>query len=474
MGELVKYNNDMNNVSFAGFKEKELDLFFSLCFRAKDQGTNTIKIDFSELRSLSSYQSRSLKRFVADLDSTYNKILGLNMKKYIDEWTYIRFNLFTDYKLNSKEQFIAIRVHEEFTHILNNLFKNYTKFDLMDFVSLKSSYSKSMFRLLKQWEGIDSKIKKKTFSINELVYLLSIPSSYNVSKINEKVLKPIKKELPTFFSNFNVKAEKKDNITVGYTFTWSAGRVDNEVINYVEDNTKEVKISSKTSRKIKEICSHNRFIKEVLDDEENLVKLAEKFENNQEALIKGLEYAKKEINKKINLDYLKKTVTTGAGIKRVKKVLKIVQDDVIDVTAEDIIKNDNIRQTSFNEIVPQPKAEEKERVLKEIYEDDFENLYKEYLKNNNADDRPYVRKCFAMPYKIIKREPKKEEKNLSPLEKIFTKDSKVDIVIKKGKKVIFDTSKIPEEMLLGKNGKKLVGGALQMRIKKILKEMNEE
>ena len=79
-----------------------------------------------------------------------------------------------------------------------------------------------------------------------------------------------------------------------------------------------------------------------------------------------------------------------------------------------------------------------------------------------------------MPYKIIKREPKKEEKNLSPLEKIFTKDSKVDIVIKKGKKVIFDTSKIPEEMLLGKNGKKLVGGALQMRIKKILKEMNEE
>ena len=28
MDNLVKYNNDMNNVSFGKFKEKELDLFF--------------------------------------------------------------------------------------------------------------------------------------------------------------------------------------------------------------------------------------------------------------------------------------------------------------------------------------------------------------------------------------------------------------------------------------------------------------
>ena len=52
MHDIVKYHNDMNNVSFVGFKEKELDLFFSLCFKAKEQGTNMIKIDFSELKTL--------------------------------------------------------------------------------------------------------------------------------------------------------------------------------------------------------------------------------------------------------------------------------------------------------------------------------------------------------------------------------------------------------------------------------------
>ena len=179
MDNLVKYNNDMNNVSFGKFKEKELDLFFSLCFKAKEQGTKKIKIDFSELRSLSSYQNRSLKRFVDDLDNTYNKILGLNMKKYIDEWTFIRFNLFTDYQINAKEQFITIQVHEEFSHILNNLLKNYTKFDLIDLVNLKSSYSKNMFRLLKQWESK----KEKEFSLDELKDLLAIPKSLSLIHI---------------------------------------------------------------------------------------------------------------------------------------------------------------------------------------------------------------------------------------------------------------------------------------------------
>ena len=45
---------------------------------------------------------------------------------------------------------------------------------------------------------------------------------------------------------------------------------------------------------------------------------------------------------------------------------------------------------------------------------------------------------------------------------------------KKEEKKVYTIEDIPEEKLIGKNGKKLVGGALQMRIKKILKEMNEE
>lgn len=461
MNEVVKYNNDMNSVSFGGFKEKELDLFFSLCFKAKEQGTNIIKIDFSELKKLSDYTNRNLNRFVKDLDNTYTKMLSLNMKVYVDEWTFTRFNLFNEYTVNVEERTITIQVNEKFKHFLNNLLDKYTKFDLIDFVSLKSTYSKNLFKVLKQWENK----KEKEFSLDEFKNLLGITGKYEkMSALDTYVLGQLRKELPEFFPNLKIEKKKTGRAVTSLKFTWGQKHQD---INYIDDV--EIQISTELQKAF-EKASHNRFIQPFLT-QDNKAELVEFFED-EKILIKGLLYAYKKIDKEFKrLSYLIKTIKTGA--EQQTKTIKVVKKDKTDITIEDI-QNDNIRQTSFDEIVPQPKAEEKERVLKEIYEDDFENLYKEYLKNNNADDTPYVRKCFAMPYKIIKREPKKEEKNLSPLEKIFTKDSKVDIVIKKGKKVIFDTSKIPEEMLLGKNGKKLVGVALQMRIKKIINDINKK
>lgn len=216
MNDIIKYNNDLNGVSFGKFKEKELDLFFSICFKAKEQGTNIIKIDFSELRSLSSYQNRSIKRFVEDLDNTYTKMLSLNITVKHSELSFTKFNLFNEYTVNAEERNITIQVNEKFSYILNNLLKNYTKFDLIDFVSLRSSYSKNMFKILKQWENKNI----KEFSLDELRDLLDIPVKYDASKINEKILKPIKKELSIFFLNLDILPIKKGRTIIGYTFVW--------------------------------------------------------------------------------------------------------------------------------------------------------------------------------------------------------------------------------------------------------------
>lgn len=82
--EIIKYHNGMNKVSFAGFKEKELDLFFSICQKMKDKGTNEIVFSFSDIRKLSQYSNRSIERFYSDLDRVYKKMLELNLK-YEDE-----------------------------------------------------------------------------------------------------------------------------------------------------------------------------------------------------------------------------------------------------------------------------------------------------------------------------------------------------------------------------------------------------
>ena len=90
--------------------------------------------------------------------------------------------------------------------------------------------------------------------------------------------------------------------------------------------------------------------------------------------------------------YLTRVIETGA--KEQKVVIKTVKKDKFDIEVDDI-QNDNIRQTSFDEL---PK--EKKKI--EITEEEFEALYKKYLEENNASDSPFVRKGFAMPYSIKK------------------------------------------------------------------------
>lgn len=427
MNEVVKYNNDMNSVSFGGFKEKELDLFFSICFKAKELGTDKIKIDFSELKKLSDYTNRNLDRFIKDLDNTYTKMLSLNITIKLSELSFTKFNLFNEYTVNAEERTITIQVNEKFKHLLNNLLNNYTKFDLIDFVSLKSIYSKNIFKILKQWENK----KEKEFSMVEFREYLGVPKSYKLCDIDKNVLAPLRKDLPEFFPNLKIEKKKTGRAVTSLKFTWGQKHQD---INYTDDV--EIEISEELQKAF-EKASHNRFIQPFLT-EDNKAELIEFFED-EKILIKGLIYAYKKIDKEFKrLSYLIKTITTGA--EQQTKTIKVVKKE-----KENSLNEDDYIQTSFNDIISQPKLEEKERVLKEIYEDDFENLYKEYLKNNNADDTPYVRKCFAMPYKIIKREVKK----------------------------VYTIEDIPEEKLIGKNGKKLVGGALKMRAKKILDEMNK-
>ena len=461
--DIVKFHNDMNKISLNGFTEKELNLFFSLIFLAKEKGTRELTIPFSDLKILSNDYDRNKERFLLNLNNINKKLIALNHQKKIDGVMYT-FSLFNVFGVNEEKNILTVEVNKIFSYILNDLIANYTQFELKTLISLKSSYSKNMFRLLKQWEGQKTETKTKTYSVDELRELLGVPIKYNNSKLNEKVLNPIDEELRKILPNFRFIKNKSGHKIVSYTFIWGKN---NNTIDYVEDI--EIQISEELERAF-EKASHNRFIQPILT-EDNKAELIEFFED-EKILIKGLMFAYKKIDKEFKrLSYLIKTIKTGA--EQQTKTIKVVKKDKTDITIEDI-QNDNIRQTSFDEIIPQPKAEEKPIEKIDIFEDEFNELYNQYLKNNDIGDNIYTKTAFSIRYNIIKREPKKEEKKVSSLEKIIPEGYEANIVIKKGRKIIFDSSKIPEEMLLGKNGKKLTGGALKMRKQKIVNEMTKK
>ncbi len=202
-GETVVYQNEMNLVPLRKFTSTEIDIFFSLCNKLKEQDIKELAIPFEELRHLSNYYHRSLKRFVKDLEHVYDKMLtltytersGLSFKKFV---------LFTGYEVDANEQELIVSINPKLKHVLNEITADFTKFELKEMTHLKSTYSKNMFRLLKQYKHTGYfKIQIEDFRER-----LDIPNSYRMTHINQKVLAPIIKELGFIFNNLHINKIK--------------------------------------------------------------------------------------------------------------------------------------------------------------------------------------------------------------------------------------------------------------------------
>ena len=202
-GETVVYQNEMNLVPLRKFTSTEIDIFFSLCNKLKEQDIKEVSISFEELRHLSNYYHRSQKRFVKDLEHVYDKLLSLTYTER-SGLSFKKFVLFTGYEVNVDTQELIVSINPKLKHVLNEITKDFTKFELKEMTHLKSTYSKNMFRLLKQYKHTGYfKIQ-----INDFRERLDIPSSYRMTHINQKVLTPIINELNFIFKNLHINKIK--------------------------------------------------------------------------------------------------------------------------------------------------------------------------------------------------------------------------------------------------------------------------
>lgn len=219
-GETVIYRNEMNLVPLRKFTPIEIDLFFAMCNKLKEQDANKLKLSFEELKSLSNYshEQRNIQRFINDLENVYTKILQLTYR-YEDEKKIKRFVLFHHYEIDKEERYLEIATNPKFKYILNNMTQDFTKFELREITKLKSSYSKNAFRLLKQFKHTGYVV----FTIDDFKSRFDIPKSYRMTDINKNVLTPIITELENVFSNLEVnkvKAKKGRKIEkIEFTFT---------------------------------------------------------------------------------------------------------------------------------------------------------------------------------------------------------------------------------------------------------------
>jgi plasmid replication initiation protein len=214
----VKYQNELNLVPLKNFNAKQMDLFFALCARMKDKGVENIRFSFEELKELSDYKMTATKAFVADLEKLYKDMLNLSYRtENDDEIEY--FVLFNGFKIDKKQKFVEVRVNQDLDYIINGLTTEFSRFELSAFTSIRSTYAKTLFRLLMQYRSTGYYV----VSIEDFRELLDIPEYYQMGNIDQKVLKPAMKELHNYFENLEVtkiKAKKGNKIAkLEFTFT---------------------------------------------------------------------------------------------------------------------------------------------------------------------------------------------------------------------------------------------------------------
>lgn len=189
-GVQVKYRNILNTSSFLSEMDAvELDIFFAICSQIRDKNIVDVRLTFEELKKLSNYSSTSNARFLKDIDSVYKNIMNLKTTIILDgrETT---FNLFSKFNkpldINKKEEnYIEISINSEFSFIFNDFSREFTSFELKQFTQLNSTYTKQLYRLLKQF----SSTQYYKVNIDKFRTLLNIPESYRMGDIDRQILK---------------------------------------------------------------------------------------------------------------------------------------------------------------------------------------------------------------------------------------------------------------------------------------------
>ena len=212
---MLKYHNDMNLIAFKDFSQRELNIFFSLCLLMKEKGTGEITLSYDEIKNVIPDRFESKAKFEEILESVYDKLLQLRLESR-DKNKIEKFILFTSYKIHVNEKTVTINTNSDYSYILNNLSKNFTLFELQEFNELSSTYSKHMFRLLKQYRSTGF----FRINVNEFKRLLDIPKSYTMKKIGVKVLGPIEKELVSYFNDFKINKIKSGRSITELEFTF--------------------------------------------------------------------------------------------------------------------------------------------------------------------------------------------------------------------------------------------------------------
>ena len=224
MNEVVKYDNIVNHLSFRNFTENDFNLFMCLCARLRDLGDEEQVYDYDYLMDMIGWdKSQRIELFHDEIKRMTEKIRQIGGTIDISPDEFVSFNLFDTFRGNKQKRRLTVSVNSKFKFVLNDLTKNFTKFELSEYVGLNGRYSKLLYQHLKQYR----KTGWWQVSLEDIRHELSIPDTYLNKHIMDKVIKPSIEVIKTCkgFADLEVEvlqSPRRGRAVEGYKFTWTA------------------------------------------------------------------------------------------------------------------------------------------------------------------------------------------------------------------------------------------------------------
>jgi plasmid replication initiation protein len=249
--EIVKYHNDMNRLIMRDWTPEEMDFFFAIVWKIRNQSTKEISVGKNELSKLAEYSRKhniELRRIFRRLSRQMSRLIWENETFDGKKYRYEVMPMFTRASFEWNKEMTDMTAHfqitDAFTYLVNDLSANFTSWELKEFTQLRSTYSKTAYRLLKQYRSTG----EREFDIEEFKMLFGIPKSYRAADINRRVFKPILTELKPYFLDLKIKPVKKrthGNPIIAYRFTFHPSLIEEW------DDEKYDKKSLATSQRVK-------------------------------------------------------------------------------------------------------------------------------------------------------------------------------------------------------------------------------
>lgn len=231
MNEIANVHNDLIDLPLRKFNASEIDILTAICYKCNEKQTNKVVLSLDEIKKLADYKNKNNEMFLDDLKKTNSKLMALNFTIGTTR-EFIQFVLFPTFEVSDSKGTLTVQVHEKFAYLLNNLKNCYTSLELQESSSLKSSYSKGIYKKLREFRNSDKPFWKVTF--DDFKEYLDIPKSYRMTDINKVVINPALKELSPYFEGLTV--EKYSNKKKGQR---GRPKIDGFIFSYKAEPKKE-------------------------------------------------------------------------------------------------------------------------------------------------------------------------------------------------------------------------------------------